>query len=44
MLDQDDNFYLISWRFLNTCLQDDVWTFKGEVTSSSLLGVTGLKE
>ena len=43
VLDQDNNFYLISLSILMTCLLDNVWIFQGEVFPSSLLGGTGLK-
>ena len=42
MLDQDDNFHLISLSILITCLLCDVGILKGEVTSPSLLEVKGL--
>ena len=44
VLDQDDNFNLISLSILITCLLDNVWILWGEVTSQSLLGVKGLSE
>ena len=43
MLDQDNNFYLISLSILMTCLLDNLWILWGEVFPSSLLGGTGLK-
>ena len=43
MLDQDNNFYLISLSILNTCLLNNVWTLLGEVPCLSLMGVKGLK-
>ena len=43
MLDQDDNFYLISLSILITCMLDGLWIFWGEVTCQSLLGVKGLR-
>ena len=42
VLDQGNNFYLISLSFLITCLLDNVWVFKGEITCQPLLGVKGL--
>ena len=42
VLDQDNNFYLISLNTLITCLLDDVWTIQGEVRCQSLLGVKEL--
>ena len=36
MLDQDNNFYLISLSILITCLLDNVWILQGEVTCQSL--------
>ena len=43
MLDQDNNFYLISLSILMTCLLDNLWILWGEVFPSSLLGGKGLK-
>ena len=43
MLDQDNNFYLISLSILITCLLDNLWILLGEVFPSSLLGGTELK-
>ena len=43
MLNQDDNFYLISSSILITCMLDGLWIFWGEVTCQSLLGVKGLR-
>ena len=43
VLDQDNNFYLISLSILMTCLLDNLWILQGEVFPSSLLGGTGLK-
>ena len=43
MFDQDNNFYLISLSILVTCLLDNVWILKGDVTHQSLLGVKGLR-
>ena len=43
VLDQDNNFYLISLSILMTCLLDNVWILQGEVFPSSLLRGTGLK-
>ena len=43
VLDQDNNFYLISLSILMTCLLDNLWILWGEVFPSSLLGGTGLK-
>ena len=42
MLDQDNNFYLISWNMLISCLLDNVRILLGEVSCWSLLGVQGL--
>ena len=42
MLIQDNNLYLISFSILITCLLDNVWILKGEITCSSLPGVKGL--
>ena len=42
MLDQIDNFYLMSLNILITFLLDDVWILWGEVTCESFLGVKGL--
>ena len=42
MLVQDNNLYLISFSILITCLLDNVWILKGEITCSSLPGVKGL--
>ena len=42
MLDQDNNFHLISLSILFTCVQVNVWILQGEVTCQSLLGVEGL--
>ena len=42
MLDQDNNFYLISWNILISCLLDNVRILLGEVSCWSLLGVQGL--
>ena len=39
MLDQDNNFYLISLSILITCLLDKVWILLGEVPCLSLMGV-----
>ena len=44
MFDQDNNFYLISLSILVTCLLDNVWILKGDVTHQSLLGVKGLRK
>ena len=41
VVDQDNNFYLISLNILITCLLDNVWILQGEVTYQSLLGVSG---
>ena len=41
VLDQGNNFYLISLSILITCLLDNVWVFKGEITCQPLLGVKG---
>ena len=38
MLDQDNNFFLISLSILVTCWLDNVRILQGEVTSKSLLG------
>ena len=43
MLDQDNNYYLISLNILITCLLDNVWISLKEVTCLSLLGVKGLR-
>ena len=43
MLNQDDNFYLISSSILITCMLDGLWIFWGEVTCQSLLGVKRLR-
>ena len=43
MLDQDNNFNLISLSILITCLLDKVWILLGEVPCLSLMGVKGLK-
>ena len=43
MFDQDNNFYLISLSILVTCLLDNVWILKGDVTHQSLLRVKGLR-
>ena len=32
MLDQDDNFYLISLSILVTCLSDNIWILLGDNT------------
>ena len=42
MLDQDNNFFLISLSILVTCWLDNVRILQGEVTSKSLLGAKGL--
>ena len=42
MLVQDNNLYLISFSILITCLLDNVWILKGEITCSSLPGVKEL--
>ena len=42
VLDQDNNFYLISLSILITCLLDNLWILLGEVTCKSFLGVEGL--
>ena len=42
MLDQVDNFYLISLSILITFLVGDAWILLGEVTCESFLGVKGL--
>ena len=39
VLDQDNNFYLISLSILVTCLLCNVWILQGEVTFLSPLGV-----
>ena len=44
MLDQDNNFYLISLNILVTCLLDNVRILWGEVSCWSLLGVKGLRK
>ena len=44
MLDQDNNFYLISLNLLVTCLLDNVRILWGEVSCWSLLGVKGLRK
>ena len=44
MLDQDNNFYLISFNILISCLLDNVKISQGEVSCLSLLGVKGLTE
>ena len=41
MLDQDNKLNQISLSVL-ICLLDNVWMLKGDVTCSSLLGVSGL--
>ena len=43
MLDQDDNFDMISLSILITCLLDNVYKLQGEVACESLLGVKGLR-
>ena len=43
MLDQDNNFYLISLNILISCLQDNIRTLSGEISCWSLLGVKGLE-
>ena len=42
MLDQDNNFYLISLSILVTCLLDNVQILQGEVACQSLLRIKGL--
>ena len=42
MLDQDNNFFLISLSILVTCWLDNARILQGEVTSKSLLGAKGL--
>ena len=42
MLNRDKNLNLISLSILIIDLLDSVWTFKGEVMCSILLGVNGL--
>ena len=42
MLDQDNNFFLISLSILVTCWLDNVRILQGEVISKSLLGAKGL--
>ena len=42
VLDQDNNLYLISLSILITCLLDNVWILKGEVTCQSPLEVERL--
>ena len=44
MLDQDNNFYLISLNILVACLLDNVRILWGEVSCWSLLGVKGLRK
>ena len=44
MLDQDNNFYLISFNILISCLLDNVRISQREVSCLSLLGVKGLTE
>ena len=41
MLDQDENFNLISLSILITFLRNNVWILLGEVMCQSLLGVKG---
>ena len=43
VLDQGNNFHLISLSLLITCLLDNVWILQGEVPCQSLLGVNWLK-
>ena len=43
MLDQDNNYYLISLNILITCLLDNVRILLKEVTCLSLLGVKELR-
>ena len=40
MLDQDNNFFLISLSILITCLLSNVWILLGKVICSSLVGVS----
>ena len=42
MLDQGNNFYLISLSILITCLLENVWTLWRGISFKSLLGVKGL--
>ena len=44
MLDQGNNFYLISLSILITYLLDYVWIFQREISFKSLLGVKGLRQ
>ena len=44
MLDQNNNFYLISLSILITCLLDNVWILLGEVPCLSLIEVKGLRK
>ena len=44
MLDQNNNFYLISLSILITCLLDNIWILLGEVTCLSLIEVKGLRK
>ena len=43
MLDQGNNFYLISLSILITYSLDDVWLFYREISFKSFLGVKRLK-
>ena len=44
LLDQDNNFYLISLNILISCLLNNVSMLLGEVSYWSLLGVKGFRE
>ena len=41
MLDQDDNFYLISLSILVTCLKDNVWILYEKLHVNHLWGLKG---
>ena len=42
VLNQDSSFYLTSFNILITCLLNNIWILKGEVSCESLLGVKRL--